>query len=59
MLPIAGQTAGPNWLKFVVDTHGWPGVSLAKKNSNFLFHHYFHIFFYGQRRALKLVYCIS
>ena len=25
MLPIAGQTAGSNGLKFVVDTHGWPG----------------------------------
>ena len=34
MLPIAGQTAGPNGLKFYVDTRGW-GVSKAKKNSNF------------------------
>ena len=25
MLPIAGQTAGPNGLKKFVDTHGWPG----------------------------------
>ena len=25
MLPIAGQTAGPNGLNFFVDTHGWPG----------------------------------
>ena len=24
MLPIAGHTAGPIGLKFVVDTHGWP-----------------------------------
>ena len=24
MLPIAGQTAGPNGLKFFGDTHGWP-----------------------------------
>ena len=24
MLPIAGQTAGPNGLKLFVDTHGWP-----------------------------------
>ena len=23
MLRIAGQTAGPIWLKFVLDTHGW------------------------------------
>ena len=32
MLAIAGQTAGPIGLKFVVDTHGWPGVLQAKKN---------------------------
>ena len=25
MLRIAGQTAGPIGLKFVVDTQGWPG----------------------------------
>ena len=25
MLPIAGQTARPNGLKFFVDTNGWPG----------------------------------
>ena len=31
MLAIAGQTAGPNELKFFVDTHGWPGVFQAKK----------------------------
>ena len=31
MSPIAGQTAGPNELKFFVDTHGWPGVFQAKK----------------------------
>ena len=24
MLPIAGQTAGQIWLKFFVDTKGWP-----------------------------------
>ena len=24
MLPIAGQTAGPNELKFFGDTYGWP-----------------------------------
>ena len=24
MLPIAGQTAGPNGLKLFADTHGWP-----------------------------------
>ena len=25
MLPIAGQTAGPNGQKLFVDTLGWPG----------------------------------
>ena len=25
MLPIAGQTAGPNGLTFFVDNQGWPG----------------------------------
>ena len=25
MLPIAGQAAKPNGLKFFVDTHGWSG----------------------------------
>ena len=27
MLPISGQMAGPIWLKFFVDTHGWPGLN--------------------------------
>ena len=36
-IPIAGQTAGPNGLKFFGDTHGWPGVSQAKKIRNFVF----------------------
>ena len=35
MLPIAGQTAEPNRLKFFVDTHGWLGVVLGYKK--FLF----------------------
>ena len=34
MLRIVGQIAGPNELKFVVDTHGLPGGGLDKKNSN-------------------------
>jgi len=25
MLPIAGQSAGPNGLTFYLDTHGWSG----------------------------------
>ena len=35
MLPIAGQTAGPNGLKFSVDTHKRPGVLKAKQNRIF------------------------
>ena len=35
MLPIAGQTAGPIGLKFIVDTRGWPGLK-SKINSKFL-----------------------
>ena len=31
MLPIAGQTAGPNGVNFCVDTHEWGGDALAKK----------------------------
>ena len=31
MLRIAGQRAGPIGLKFVVDSHGWPRMLLAKK----------------------------
>ena len=37
MLPIAGQTAGPNGVKIFVDTQGWPGgvlEYLKKKNFN-------------------------
>ena len=60
MFPIAGQTAGPNGLKFFVDTHGWPGVFYAKKNRNLFFNFFFQYFFFqffslGQRRALQLV----
>jgi len=33
MFPWAGQTAGPNGLKFFERTHGYPGgVTKAKKN---------------------------
>ena len=36
MLPIAGQTAGPNGLNIFVDTHGWPGgVFRLKMKINF------------------------
>ena len=35
MLPIAAQTAGPNGLKFFVDTHGWPGSFRQKKIRNY------------------------
>ena len=30
MLAIAGQTAGPNWLKFVEETHGYPWGNIGK-----------------------------
>ena len=36
MLAIAGQTAGPNWLKFCEETYWWAGVILAKKPVFFL-----------------------
>ena len=48
MLRIAGQTAGPIGLKFVVDTQGWQGgVIGSTKFKNKKFH--------GQRRAIQLV----
>ena len=31
MLAIAGQTGGPNGLTFFEGTHGYPGVTQAKK----------------------------
>ena len=37
LLAIACQTAGPNGLKFFMDTHGCLGGTYAKKNSKFLF----------------------
>ena len=37
MLPIAGQTAGPNGLKLFVDTYGWTGSVIGKKNRVFYF----------------------
>ena len=30
MLPVAGQTAGPNGLKFFVDNHGLSGGVFSK-----------------------------
>ena len=55
MLPLAGQTAGPNGLKFFVNTHGWLGGVLG--NNNKISNIFLTIFFsHGQRRALQLVY---
>ena len=54
MLLIAGQTAGPNGLKFHVDTQGWPG-SVKDKKSSISFFLFKIFFFYGQRRTLQLV----
>ena len=28
-MAIAGQTDGPHWLTFFVDTHGWPGGDIG------------------------------
>ena len=41
---IAGQTAGPNGLKFLVDSHGWQrGVLGEKKIRNCFFQIFFLI----------------
>ena len=37
MLPIASQTAGPNGLKFFVDTHGCPVGVIGLKHLKFFF----------------------
>ena len=42
MLPIAGQTAGPNGLKFCVDTQRWPGGVFGCKKRFFSQHFFFH-----------------
>ena len=41
MLPIAGQTVGPNGLKFFVNIHGWR--YRLKKFQNF-FQNFFYLF---------------
>ena len=46
MLPIAGQTTGPNGLKFFVDTQGWP---------NFFSKTFFSSFYCSTGIALQLV----
>ena len=51
MLPKAGQTAGPNRLKFFVDTHGGLEADRLTK-LEFLKKKFF---FHGQRRVLQLV----
>ena len=42
MLPIAGQTAGPNGLKFFVNTQGSPGGVLGLKIEFFSTFFFFH-----------------
>ena len=37
MFPIAGQTAGPIGLKFLVDTQGWPGGDYRLKKKSIFF----------------------
>ena len=41
MFPIAGQTAGLIGLNFFVDTQGWPGGVLDKKNRIFFQKNFF------------------
>ena len=53
MLTIADQTTGRIGLKFLLDTHGWPDVIKAEKNSKFFFK--LKKKFHGKRRALQLV----
>ena len=53
-LPMAGQTAGPNGLKSLFRTHGWPGGYYRLKKN---FFQNFYFFPHGHRRALQLV-CI-
>ena len=56
MLPIAGQTAGPNMLNFFVDTMVAGGCFRLKKFEFFSFQFPPPIFlFHGQRWALQLV----
>ena len=56
MLFMAGQTAGPIELKFVVDTHVLPGVLKAENFfKNFKFCFFFKNVFHVQRRSLLLV----
>ena len=43
MLPLAGQTAGPNGLTFFVDPHGWPVDFLGQKNE-FVFNFFCQFF---------------
>ena len=54
MLRIAGQTAGPIGLNFVVDTHEWPGGCFKLNKSKFfqtLKKYFFNIFFYPTGNA--------
>ena len=45
MLPIAGQTVGPNGRTFFVDTQGWPGGVLGQKKFFYFFQIFFNIYF--------------
>ena len=54
MLSIAGQTAGPIGLTFLVDNHGWPGGVIFLKT--FFSKFGFKIFLTGNAGALHLVF---
>ena len=47
-VPYSRPNGWTDGLKFFVDTHGWPGVSKAKKNRKFFF---FKIFFFSTGNA--------
>ena len=55
MFPIAGQTAGPNGLKFFEDTHG-PWVAKGRQRQKIDYFYFF--FFHGQGRVFQLVFNI-
>ena len=50
---IAGQTAGPNGLKFLVDSHGWQRGVLGEKKIRNCF---FQIFFLIIKKKFKFIF---
>ena len=59
MLRIACQTAGPIWLIFFVDTHGYPGGVIEYKKSKLYFFKIFFIyliFFHSPSASIQYTY---